>query len=217
MSVRLSPHRKHSGSARLLNDAEVQGLGIIRGKGLEVVRTLGTGIVRAIFSDGRLAPHLELAQHPIHHGETHDDYIGNDARRSIAAKKWNRRVERAIGIVHTLLNYDHLYLGGGNAARLTIALARNVHTASNDAGLTGGVRLRDKKVWKTACGHPASGGATLKRVSARARKYFLSLSCSSSFFLQRGIVTLNRTNEHGAEHVMRLGGTAGGIVSLRIV
>ena len=40
--------------ARVLNDAEVQGLGIVTGKGLEVVLTLGTGIGSAIFSNGRL-------------------------------------------------------------------------------------------------------------------------------------------------------------------
>ena len=45
--------------ARLLNDAEVQGLGIIAGQGLEVVLTLGTGVGSAIFSNGALTPHLE--------------------------------------------------------------------------------------------------------------------------------------------------------------
>ena len=51
--------------ARMLNDAEVQGLGIIAGQGLEVVLTLGTGVGSAIFSNGALTPHLELAHHPI--------------------------------------------------------------------------------------------------------------------------------------------------------
>ena len=139
--------------ARLLNDAEVQGLGIIRGKWLEVVLTLGTGVGSAVFSDGRLTPHLELAQHPIHDSKTYDDYLGNAARLAISAKKWNRRVLKAIGIVHTLLNYDQLYIGGGNATRITAVLPRNVHIASNDAGLTGGIRLWDEKVWQGAQGH----------------------------------------------------------------
>jgi polyphosphate glucokinase len=52
--------------ARLLNDADVQGLGIVAGCGLEVVLPLGTGVGSAVFSDGRLAPHMELARHPIH-------------------------------------------------------------------------------------------------------------------------------------------------------
>src|SRR5262245_51705650 len=65
--------------ARLLNDAEVQGLGIMKGRGIEVVLTLGTGVGSAVFSDGWLAPHLELAQHPLHHGKTYNEYVGNDA------------------------------------------------------------------------------------------------------------------------------------------
>src|SRR5262245_27453866 len=65
--------------ARLLNDAEVQGLGIIAGKGLEVVLTLGIGVGSAVFAAGWLAPHLELAQHPLYNGGTYNDYVGNEA------------------------------------------------------------------------------------------------------------------------------------------
>src|SRR5437660_3858844 len=42
--------------ARLLNDAEVQGLGIIKGRGLEDVLTLRTGVGSAICSNGALTP-----------------------------------------------------------------------------------------------------------------------------------------------------------------
>jgi polyphosphate glucokinase len=129
--------------ARLLNDAEVQGLGIIAGRGLEVVLTLGTGIGSAVFRNGSLAPHLELGQHPIRNGKTYDDYIGDKARSTTGAKKWNRRVQKAIKVVHTLLQYDTLYLGGGNAAHIAVRLPDNVHLRSNDAGITGGIRLWD--------------------------------------------------------------------------
>ncbi|MFI5033736.1 MAG: ROK family protein, partial [Reyranellales bacterium] len=74
--------------ARLENDAEVAGLGVIEGKGLEVVITLGTGCGTAIFSDGRMAPHLELAHHPIHKSLTYDEYVGNAALQEIGKKKW---------------------------------------------------------------------------------------------------------------------------------
>lgn len=46
---------------RMLNDAEVQGLGVISGKGLECVITLGTGMGFSLFENGRPAPHLELS------------------------------------------------------------------------------------------------------------------------------------------------------------
>ena len=131
--------------ARVENDAEVQGLGIITGHGLEVVLTLGTGIGSAIFENGRMTPHLELAQHPIHKSATYDDYIGDVARKTLGKKKWSERVLRTIDIVRTLLNFDTLYLGGGNSANLTIRLPANVKLASNDEGILGGFRLWDSE------------------------------------------------------------------------
>lgn len=142
--------RRFGKPVRLLNDAEVQGLGIVAGNGLEVVLTLGTGVGSAVFSNGALAPHLELAHHPLHNSMTYNDYIGDDARRTHGLKKWNRRVRRTIDIVYSLLHYDMLYLGGGNAADVGIDnLPDHVRIASNDAGITGGIRLWDKKVWQS--------------------------------------------------------------------
>lgn len=133
--------------ARLLNDAEVQGLGIVKGQGLEVVLTLGTGVGSAVFSNGALTPHLELAHHPIRKDKTYNEYLGDAARRKLSGSKWNKRVLKTIEIVGALLNYDVLYLGGGNAAKIAVTLPKNVNIASNDAGITGGVRLWDDAVW----------------------------------------------------------------------
>lgn len=145
--------------ARLLNDAEVQGLGIIKGRGLEVVLTLGTGVGSAVFSDGRLAPHLELAHHPIQGHQTYNQYAGDAARKAVGTKRWNRRVLRMIAVVEILLNYDMLYLGGGNAAQIQVPLPENVQLASNDAGLTGGSRLWDDRMWNAVpVGRAARGG-----------------------------------------------------------
>jgi len=132
--------------ARLANDATVQGLGVIKGHDLECVITLGTGMGFALFEDGRPAPHLELSQHPVHGTKTYDHYIGNAALHAIGRKRWNRRVKRAIGFIATLTNYDTLYIGGGNAKNVQFDLPRNVHIVSNEAGITGGIRLWDKKL-----------------------------------------------------------------------
>jgi polyphosphate glucokinase len=131
--------------ARLLNDAEVQGLGIIKGRGLEVVVTFGTGLGSAIFRDGALMPHLELAHHPVHGGKTYNEYVGDAALERHGVRKWNRRVLKVITILESLLHYDVLYLGGGNAAHIEAAFADNIHVASNDAGITGGIHLWDRK------------------------------------------------------------------------
>lgn len=58
-----------------------------------------------------------------------------------------------------LLNYDMLYLGGGNAAQIQVPLPENVQLASNDAGLTGGSRLWDDRMWNAVpVGRAARGG-----------------------------------------------------------
>ena len=49
---------------RMLNDASVQGLGVISGRGLECVLTMGTGMGFAIFDNGMIGPHLELSRAP---------------------------------------------------------------------------------------------------------------------------------------------------------
>ena len=49
---------------RVANDASIQGYGVVRGKGVELTLTLGTGMGSALFTDGRLCPGLELGHHP---------------------------------------------------------------------------------------------------------------------------------------------------------
>ena len=124
---------------RVLNDADMQGAAVIEGRGLELVITLGTGMGSAVFRDGELMPHLELGQHPLRKGKTYDEYVGNDARRKIGKRRWNRRVERAIGQLQTLLNYDRLHIGGGNASKLTIERDRRTRLVPNRSGLLGGI------------------------------------------------------------------------------
>ena len=112
---------------------------IVKGKGLEVVLTLGTGAGTAVFRDGVLMPHLELAQHPIHDDQTYNDYIGSKALRRKGAKKWSDRVRKTMGILY------RLYLGGGNGTKV-ISPPGDVRVASNQTGITGGIRLWDADV-----------------------------------------------------------------------
>jgi polyphosphate glucokinase len=129
--------------ARVLNDAEVQGLGVISRKGLECVVTLGTGFGSALFRDGELMPHLELGQHPAWKCKTYDQYLGQAALSASGSRTWNRRLERAIGFLTILLNYDRLYIGGGNVRKVTLRLPNNISRVGNQAGITGGARLWD--------------------------------------------------------------------------
>jgi len=129
---------------RMLNDASVQGLGAITGRGLELVITLGTGFGFALFEHGLLAPHLELGRIPIKTDVLYDHYVGQKGLEAVGPKEWNERVREVIGILATLANYDMLYIGGGNARLIEKPLPDTVRTVSNDDGITGGVKVWDK-------------------------------------------------------------------------
>jgi polyphosphate glucokinase len=131
---------------RILNDASVQGYGVISGHGVECVITLGTGVGFALYEQGVLSPHMELGRYPVHKNTLLDDYLGNVAFRKISKKHWNRRVHRVLGYLETLLNYDALYIGGGNAKHIALALPGNVKIVPNEAGVTGGIKLWEPKV-----------------------------------------------------------------------
>ena len=123
---------------KLLNDADVQGLAVIGGKGLELVCTLGTGFGTAWFRHGELMPHMDLAHLTVQKKYDLDVYVGDQTRRKMGNADWNRRVKRLIGVLETVFGYDHLYLGGGNSKWVRFKLPRNVSIVSNDAGMEGG-------------------------------------------------------------------------------
>jgi polyphosphate glucokinase len=127
--------------ARVLNDAGVQGFGVIEGKGLEMVLTLGTGLGCALFYCGTYIPNLELAHHPFRGEKTYEEYLGVRALEKVGKKKWNKRVAKAIAQIGPIWNPDRLYIGGGNAKYLTIELPPHVRITSNEAGLLGGIAL----------------------------------------------------------------------------
>jgi polyphosphate glucokinase len=126
---------------RVLNDAGVQGYGVIEGKGVEMVLTLGTGLGCALYHDGKYVPNLELAHHPFGDGKTYEEYVGARALKKVGKKKWNKRVARVVAQVLPIWNPRRLYLGGGNAKHVRVDLPGNVEITPNIAGLLGGIAL----------------------------------------------------------------------------
>jgi len=126
---------------RVANDADIQGYGVIRGVGVELVLTLGTGLGSALFVNGHLVPNLELAHHPYRKGQTYEEQVGRAAFDEVGRKRWSRRVRLMLELLGRIINYRTVYLGGGNARKLEGSLPRNVRTISNVAGLLGGIAL----------------------------------------------------------------------------
>ncbi|WP_259068547.1 ROK family protein [Mucilaginibacter sp. X4EP1] len=127
--------------ARVVNDADMQGLGVVNGKGLELVITLGTGFGTALLFDGNLLPHLEFSHQPFGKSASYDKYIGEAALEKEGTKKWNRRMQKVFEVLKTVFNYDYLYIGGGNSDKLTFKLDKNMKIVSNADGIKGGARL----------------------------------------------------------------------------
>lgn len=128
---------------RVANDADIQGLEVVSGSGVEFVITLGTGVGTALLVNGKLSAHLELAHHPFRGGETYDEQLGNAAFERIGPKKWRKRVQEAVGNFQVLINYDRLYVSGGNAQALQGHMDPSVNIVSNVAGILGGIKLWD--------------------------------------------------------------------------
>jgi polyphosphate glucokinase len=121
---------------RVANDAAVQGYGAVKGDGVELALTLGTGMGSSLFTGGRLCPGLELGHHPWK-SKTYEDYLGQRGLDKFGKKAWNKFLK--------LFNWDHLYIGGGNTKKIDFAPGKNVKIVSNETGLLGGVALwRDK-------------------------------------------------------------------------
>ncbi len=131
----------------VLNDAEVHAAAVIEGRGLETVLTFGTGLGSAIFSDGNLSPHLEISHATIRYGKSIDAWIGEQARRRMGNQLWSRRVKSLIQELYPMIIWDKLYIGGGNAQRISKSALKSfdykVKIIPNSAGVTGGVKAWD--------------------------------------------------------------------------
>jgi polyphosphate glucokinase len=128
--------------ARVGNDADVAGYGAIKGHGVELVLTLGTGMGAALFTSGHLCPGLELAHHIWRKkGMTYEDYLGRRGLDKHGKKEWNKLLLEGIKSTEALFNWDHLYIGGGNTKKIDFVPPKNVEIISNETGLLGGVYL----------------------------------------------------------------------------
>ena len=129
---------------RVVNDVDLQGLGVARGKGVELVLTFGTGVGAALFTEGVLVPNLELGHHPFRGDQTYEELIRDTELKRVGSKEWTKRVVDAIGQLEPIFNYDALHLGGGNTRHIEATLPDNVRLFSLGEAMRGALRL-----WET--------------------------------------------------------------------
>lgn len=127
---------------RVANDADIQGLAVIEGVGLEMLVTFGTGMGAGLYINGHLVPNLELGHHPFQKGKTYEERVSNAERKRIGNERWNKRVRQVVAQIEPIFNYRRLYIGGGNARFVDASrLPKNVQIVENVAGLMGGILL----------------------------------------------------------------------------
>ena len=139
-----SLERRLKKPVRVLNDAGVQGYGVIKGEDVELVITLGTGMGCALYNNGIYVPNLELAHHPFRGKKTYEDYVGARALKKVGKKKWNKHVQRVLDQIDPIWNPRRIYIGGGNAKHLRLDLPAHIRITDNVAGLLGGIALWEK-------------------------------------------------------------------------
>ncbi|HHH10939.1 MAG TPA: ROK family protein [Sorangium sp.] len=128
--------------ARVINDADLQGYGAIRGVGVELALTLGTGLGAGLYVDGVLVPNLELGHHPYGNGKTYEQRVSDAALKRIGKKRFRKRVLKMLAQLQPFINYERIFIGGGNAKKLhASALPANAHIFTNVEGMRGGARL----------------------------------------------------------------------------
>ena len=139
--LRAAIERLATKPTRVINDADLQGCGVIEGRGVELVLTFGTGLGAALFVDGHLVPNLELGHQPFKKGKTYEERVSDAELKRIGKRHWIQRVQEALDQINLVFNPRLLHLGGGNANHLKNDLPANARLFTNVEGMTGGIRL----------------------------------------------------------------------------
>jgi polyphosphate glucokinase len=127
---------------RVCNDADLAGLGVAEGRGVEMILTFGTGMGSAILLDGRLVPNLELGHHPFRDGLSYEEYSDDATLKRIGAPAWCDRVMEIVALTRRIWNYRRIYLGGGNARLLDKkTIAPDAIVVDNRAAILGAIKL----------------------------------------------------------------------------
>jgi len=133
-----------------------------------------------------LLPHLEISRAPVRRGRIYDTYIGDASRKRMGDRAWSRRVRDVLIGLRPVFEWDRLYIGGGNGARIEqrdlLAVGGAILVVPNSAGIIGGVKAWDLQMDQlrqpmSAAGRPNPGpldgaekGSTTRRKAGAKKK-----------------------------------------------
>lgn len=103
--LKLSPY--------VINDTDLHGHLIIKGKGTELVLSLGTGFGSSLYTDGLLLPNTEIGHHPFLKNKTYEQCLGYKAFLRSGRTVWLKNLKLALQQLTETFNPDRIYLSGG--------------------------------------------------------------------------------------------------------
>jgi polyphosphate glucokinase len=97
----------------VINDTDLHGHLIVKGKGVELVLSLGTGMGSSVYIDGLLVPNTEIGHHPFLKNKTYEQLLGHKAYLRSGRATWLKHLKLALSTLHSTINPDKIYLTGG--------------------------------------------------------------------------------------------------------
>ncbi len=117
----------------VINDTDLHGHLVIKGKGVELVIALGTSIGSSIYRDGILVPNTELGHHLFLKNKTYDDLLNYKSFLRLGRSAWLKHVKLAVESLGRTFNPDKIYLTGDMSQHLTGRFAKMVRIVPHAA------------------------------------------------------------------------------------
>lgn len=102
----------------VMNDTDLHGHLIIKGRGTELVLSLGTGLGSSVYTDGLLVPNTEIGHHPFMKNKTYEQSLGYKAFVRTGRSLWIKNLKIALKQLSETFNPDKIYLSGGMCHQL---------------------------------------------------------------------------------------------------
>lgn len=132
-------------SCHVMNDTDLHGHLVIKGKGTELVLSLDTAFGSSLFTQGLLVPNTDLGHHLLFKKKSYKECLGYKSFLRSGKPTWIKNLKKAVEQLNQTFNPDVIYLTGSLSLQLKKQrLPKNTHIVGNpvpNAKLFKGIRL----------------------------------------------------------------------------
>lgn len=112
---------KYKMTSYVINDTDLHGHLVVKGRGVELVLSLDTTIGSSIFVDGILVPNTELGLHQYSRSKTYQELLSYKSFLRQGRAPWLKNLRLAIETLKLTFNPDKIYLTGSMTAHIAQA------------------------------------------------------------------------------------------------